>query len=57
MVCSGRRVSTLGVVEPIFDYFHSMGSRKQDNHFKNFIFLFRTVSPSPQSLRIVFFHL
>ena len=55
MACSGRRVSTSGVVEPIFDYFRSMGSRKQENYYKSFVFLSRAVSPSPQSLRVVFF--
>ena len=55
MACSGKRVSTPRVLEPIFGYYHSMASRKQENHYKNLVYFSRAVSSSPQSLCIVFF--
>ena len=55
MACSRKRVSTPHVLELSFDYYYSMGSRKQENHFKNLVFYSRAVSSLPKSLRIVFF--
>ena len=55
MPCSRKKVSTLGVLEPIFNYFPSMGSRKQENHYKIFVF-FQSLSSLPQSFHIEFFN-